>query len=182
MPVTERTYETVALEDPEGFWELWGGRLREKPGMSWEHGEGMLELGYSLRDQLGRDRYRVRINHARARRSETTVFIPDVAVIPIAYGEPLRGRPGTLEIYDDPLPFVAEIWSRSTGDYDVDAKLPEYQSRGDLEIWRLHPYDRTVTVWRRQPDGSYQESFYRGGVVPVLSLPGVTIDLDALFD
>ena len=181
MAVSERTYEAVALEDPHGLWELWDGRLREKPGMSFEHGDAMGELGYFLRRQLDGGRYRVHYNHARARRSDTTVFIPDVAVIPIEYVDPLRGRPGTLEIYDGPLPFVAEIWSPSTGDYDVDAKLPEYQRRGDLEIWRLHAYDRTVTAWRRQPDGRYEEAFYRGGVVPVLSLPGVTIDLDELF-
>ena len=67
-------------------------------------------------------------------------------------------------------------------DYDVERKLPEYRARGDLEIWRIHPYDRTLTAWRRQPDGSYLESVYRGGIVPVGSVPGVTIDLDALFD
>jgi Uma2 family endonuclease len=74
-----------------------------------------------------------------------------------------------------------EIWPRSTGDYDVEEKLPEYQRRGDLEIWRLHPYERTLTAWRRQPDGSYTETIYTGGVVHPVALPGVAIDLDALF-
>ena len=67
-------------------------------------------------------------------------------------------------------------------DYDVERKLPEYRARGDLEIWRIHPYDRTLTAWRRQPDGSYVESVYRDGVVRPEWLPNVTIDLDALFD
>ncbi len=30
MPVSEQTYRVVALEDPEGQWELHRGRLREK--------------------------------------------------------------------------------------------------------------------------------------------------------
>jgi Uma2 family endonuclease len=54
-----------------------------------------------------------------------------------------------LEIYDEPLPLVAEVWSPSTGGYDVLAKLPEYRRRGDTEIWLLHPYERTLTAWRR---------------------------------
>ncbi|MEP6871059.1 MAG: hypothetical protein ABI939_04320 [Anaerolineaceae bacterium] len=33
-----------------------------------------------------------------------------------------------------PLPFVAEVWLPSTGEYDVDEKFPQYQRRGDLEI------------------------------------------------
>jgi Uma2 family endonuclease len=107
--------------------------------------------------------------------------MPDLMVVPTAYGEPLRGRPGVLAIISDPLPLVVEVWSESTGDYDVAAKLPVYQQRGDLEIWLLHPYERTLTAWVRQTDGSYQETVYHGGVVALASLPGVTIDLDQLF-
>jgi Uma2 family endonuclease len=69
------------------------------------------------------------------------------------YVRPKRGSPG-LEYYEQPLPLVVEVWSPSTGEYDIDSKLPEYQARGDKEIWRLHPYERTVRSWQRQPDGS----------------------------
>ena len=62
-----------------------------------------------------------------------------------------------------------------------DEKLPEYQRRGDLEIWRIHPYDRTLIAWRRRPDGSYAQTTFTGGVVHPVALPGVAIDLDALF-
>ena len=73
------------------------------------------------------------------------------------------------------------VWSRSTADYDVNTKIPEYRRRGDLEIWRIHPYERTLTTWRRQPDGSYTETLYREGRVPVVSLPGVFIEIAELF-
>jgi Uma2 family endonuclease len=79
------------------------------------------------------------------------------------------------------LPLVVEIWSPSTGDYDVDEKLPEYRRRGEQEIWRLHPFDRTLTVWRRQADGSYVETLHRGGTVSPAAFPWVTIDLGVLF-
>jgi Uma2 family endonuclease len=80
--------------------------------------------------------------------------MPDLMVVPTAYSEEIRDRP-VLAIFSDPLPLVVEIWSPSTGDYDVDAKVPVYQQRGDQEIWRIHPYERTLTSWQRQPDGSY---------------------------
>ncbi|MBA4181238.1 MAG: hypothetical protein C0506_11670, partial [Anaerolinea sp.] len=78
--------------------------------------------------------------------------------------------------------FVAEVWSRSTGEYDVESKFPEYRARGDLEIWRIHPYEHTVTAWRRQPDASYSETFYADGTAEIASLPGVRIPLAELFD
>jgi Uma2 family endonuclease len=90
-------------------------------------------------------------------------------------------RPNAVEAYAEPLPLIVEVWSPSTGDYDVDSKLPEYRRRGDLEIWRIHPYEHTLTTWRRQPDGRYTETLYTSGSVQPASLPGVTIDLASLF-
>jgi len=66
---------------------------------------------------------------------------------------------------------VAEVWTPSTGEYDVDTKFAEYKLRGDLEIWRIHPYERTLIAWRRQGDRSYSESLYTTGDIAVESLP-----------
>jgi Uma2 family endonuclease len=181
MPVTEETYRRVALEDPEGHWELHNGRLREKPSMSFDHNNTLVEFGYQLRSELDPLEYVVRINAGHLRRIDETYYIPDNFVVPIELTTPLRGHPDILESYDAPLPLVSEVWSPSTGGYDVDKKIPEYMKRGDLEIWRLHPFERTLTAWRRQPDGTYTESVFRGGLVQPVALPGVTIDLDALF-
>ena len=97
------------------------------------------------------------------------------------YVRRLHERPGTFEVFEDPVPLVVEVWSPSTGDYEIDDKLREYQLRGDMEIWRLHPYERTLWTWRRQPGGSYVETVVTSGAVEPAALPGVTIDLDALF-
>ncbi len=182
MVLSQQTYERVALEDPDSQWELHRGRLREKPPMTWEHNDMMVLLGHFLLQQLDRNVFRVRVNAGRVRHSSQNVYIPDVLVVPTSYGELLRNRPDVLEVFDGPLPLVVEIWSPSTGDYDVDAKLPEYQRRGDVEIWRIHPYERTLTAGRRQLDGRYEEVMFRGGTVQPVALPQVTIDLDALFD
>lgn len=91
-------------------------------------------------------------------------------------------RTNALETSGEPMPLVVEVWSPSTGGYDVDGKLPEYRRRGDLEIWRIHPYERTLTAWRRQPDRTYAETDHREGSIRPIAVPGVTIDREALFE
>ena len=178
--INEQEFRTLVLSDEDRFWELWDGVPVEKPGMSIEHNNEAFYLGHLLQNQLDRREYRISVNGDRARVSQRSFFIPDVMVIPAAYQAPLNPR--DLGIYADPLPFVAEVWSPSTSRYDIAAKLPRYRERGDLEIWYVHPYERMLTAWRKQPDGSYGETRYTGGIVPVLSLPGVAIDLDDLLD
>lgn len=182
MTVTERTYEQVALEDLAGQWELHRGVLREKPPMSAGHNYALRELDDLLHDQLDRTRFRISINASRVRRGDEVSSIPDLLVVPAAYVEAYRGRWEALEVFADPLPLVVEVWSPATGDYDVESKLPEYMARGDFEVWRLHPFERTLTAWRKRADGSYDETVITSGVVEPVALPGVRVDLDALFD
>ena len=87
----------------------------------------------------------------------------------------------SLENYEGPLAFVAEVWSPSTGNYDVDTKLVEYRQRGDLVIWRIHPRERSLITWNRQADGNYLEARHIHGTIPVPSLPGVSVNFDALY-
>ena len=150
--------------------------------MTAEHNHIAFELALRLGNQLDRGQFEVRLSMGHVRRSAENYYIPDVFVIPTEFVRPLRGRRDVLEAYDAPLPLVVEVWSPSTGDYDVDSKLPEYQRRGDLEIWRVNPFDHTLIAWRRQPDRSYTESHYASGAVQPVALPNVTIDLDTLFD
>jgi Uma2 family endonuclease len=179
-PIGEEAYRELSLGELNGPVELHRGFLREKPGMSATHGDVVEDLADMIRGQVERSRFRVRTQHARLRVSADTYYIPDIAVIPTAWIRPLRGNPRALDAYADPLPLVVEIWSPSTGDYVVDVKIPDYQRRGDLEIWRIQPYGCTVRVWRRQPDGSSAEFVQRGGVLRPAWLADVAIDLDAL--
>ncbi len=179
--MTEEAYQAFALTDAGKLVELWDGEPREKPAMSGEHGDVATTLILLLGGQLDRRRFRLRSNHGRVRHAGGSYYIPDVAVIPTDYGRDLRGRPDRLEFYDAPLPLVVEVWSPSTGAYDLREKLVRYQERGDEEIWYLHPYERTLTAWVRQPDGSCQVTVHREGVVHPVSLPGVAIALDDVF-
>ena len=181
MSVSEATYRQVALEDPTGRWEWVCGFMRRKPTMTTEHDGLARKLIRFLILQLDPREYTVGGN-VRVRRGTGSYFVPDVTVLPMAYERRLREHPRTFEVYDDPMPLVVEVWSPSTGDYDVDEKLAEYRRRGDLEVWRIHPYERTLIAWVRRPDGSYEETLHRSGSVTPASLPGVTIEFDALFD
>jgi Uma2 family endonuclease len=181
MTATVQTIEELILRQPDVRWELHEGRLREKPAMAFDHNDAMAKLGHFLLAQLDWSEYTVHVNAGHLKRLERTYYIPDVAVIPLALAAPFRGRFDRAEIYEHPLPLVVEVWSPSTGDYDVDTKVPEYRARGDLEIWRLHPYERTLITWHRQEDGTYVETRYTGGLVRPHGLPDVEIDLAALF-
>jgi Uma2 family endonuclease len=178
--IDETAYEHFVLNGAEGAWELHDGRLVEKPGMTWNHGRIVARLSYLLQDQLDEARFEVRINEGRVRREDDTILIPDLLVVPSAYGREFLDRL-TLAVLTPPLPLVVEVWSPSTGGYDVDSKIPVYQQRGDLEIWRIHPFERTLTRWVRQLDGTYRESVHVGGTIELAALPEVTIDLDRLF-
>jgi Uma2 family endonuclease len=182
MPVSEETYERVALEDPDGKWELHCGRLRNKPGMTTKHNDIGTILGFRLQQQLSLDQFRVRIDSARVRVSETRSYIPDVAVVPIDLVERMkREKPAELEVYRDSLPLIVEVWSPSTGQEDLTEKLPSYQGRGDKEIWLIRHQEHTLIASVHEPDGTYSEHIYRGGVIRPRALPEVAIDLDELF-
>ncbi|MGH2585646.1 MAG: Uma2 family endonuclease [Dehalococcoidia bacterium] len=182
MRVSVATYERVALEDTDHIWELVCGELVERPPMTTEHEELSAALARRLIVQLDERDYSVRANSGRRRVPSGNYRVPDVVVIPRDYVRRLQATPRTFEVYHEPMPLVVEVWSPSTGGHDVEDKLKEYQQRGDLEIWRIHPYERTLIAWRRQPDGSYTETLYTSGDVQSAFLPNVTIALESLFD
>lgn len=181
IALSAEEYERVALGESDANWELWDGRLREKPGMSVSHGRSLSRLVKQLMPQLDERLFEIRINGGHLYRAERSYFVPDLFVVAASDVAGIEDAPGVLETYRAPMALVVEIWSQSTGRYDIDDKLPAYQERGDLEIWWLHPYEWTLTIWRRLEDGGYARSVLTGGSVEPVALPGVTVDLDAVF-
>jgi hypothetical protein len=179
QPMSEEEYSDLVFARRAWSLELYEGRLRDKPEMTWAENGLQTQLAFRLMDQLERRQFHV-FTYLRARLSPDSILVPDVMVVPTPLGEPFRDKPDVLAIFDDPLPLVADIRC-AAGDYDVDGKLTDYQKRGDIEIWLIDPHMRTLSAWVRQMDGSYCGTVYHDGNVLLSALPGVEIDLDRLF-
>jgi Uma2 family endonuclease len=178
--MSEEEYREFALTAEGKLFELWDGVPRQKPPMNMMHGCVASYLGFGLANQLDRRVHRININGGRTRCSARTYYIPDVIVIPSVVQE--LYDPDALGAYAEPLSLVVEVWSWTEEPYDFEAKLQAYRERGDEEIWYIHPFERTLISWQKQSNGSYREATFQGGRVPVISLPGVTIDFDELLD
>lgn len=181
LAVGAAAYERISLAESDVTWELWDGRLRGKPGMSVAHRRSISRLAKRFLAGLDEERFEVRINGGWLRRGDDRYYVPDLFVVAVADVAAADDRPGVLEAYAAPMRLVVEVWSPSTGRYDVNDKLAEYQGRGDREIWGVQPYERTLTIWRRQADGSYVRPVATGGSVEPVALPGVVVDFDRLF-
>ncbi len=185
MAVAQRidpaTYERLAVHDGYRFVELRDGVLVEKPPVTFRHAWTIDRLAHELHIQLDPEEFTVSSNNARLRVGDSYV-VPDLVVLPAVVVEAmLELRPDRLAVFDDPVPLVVEVWSPSIGGYDMETKLPLYQARGDREIWRPHPIERTLTTSVRGIDGSYAETIHTVGIVECAALPGVRVDLGALF-
>ncbi len=92
--------------------------------MSADHNQATSRLFGWLFQQLDPDEFQVRSNLGTVRRSSERYYVPDVHVVPI---DLVRRQLGNqrLEVFVQPLPLVVEVSSPSTGDYDVETKLPE---------------------------------------------------------
>lgn len=175
-------YVRLALDDHGIKWELHDGLLVEKLSVSITHSDSISLLNYQLTSQIDVRAHRVLVNDAKLRRAARTYLVPDIAVVTSDAIRVLRrAQPSGLAVFSDPLPFLAEFWSPATGRYDVNVKIPLYKQRGDREIWRVSPFEQTVTIWRRKDDGSYDEHVVTNGTVSLYALPHVVVDLDALF-
>ena len=181
MGVSLEEYQHLAEADHGGRWEYVCGEPRRKPDVTTEHRGAINVLDHMMQRQLDINEFEVCRNDGRLRAPGGNYRVPDLFVVPRALVQRLLARPRTFEVYDDPMPLVVEVWSPSTGGSDFTDKLAEYQQRHDQEIWHLHPYRRTVTVWRLQPDGSYHETTHTDGILRPAALPDVQIDVGRLF-
>jgi len=105
-----------------------------------------------------------------------TVVQPDIVVVCDPAKLDDRGCKG-------PPDFVVEALSPSTASRDYIQKTALYEAHGVREYWIVSPMENTVTQYLLTEAGRYSAPFFHegGGSMPVTILPGLTVNLDAVF-
>lgn len=158
--------------------------VREPPAPSRSHQELVGELYHQIRLALKGKRCRpyvspfdVRLPKAGEADDEIdTVVQPDVLVVCDLKKLDMRGMRGAPD-------WLAEILSPTTASHDQIVKLPVYERAGVLEVWLIHPTDRTLTIYRLE-SGRYGRPIVQQlkGRTVMSAIPGVSIDWDRLPD
>jgi Uma2 family endonuclease len=154
--------------------------VKEPPAPSRAHQEVVGELYYQVRLALKGKRWRAYIAPFDVRLPKAgepddlvdTVVQPDVIVVRDLAKLDKRGMRGAPD-------WVAEVLSPGTSSHDQKVKIPVYERAGILEVWLIHPTDRTLTIHRLENDryGSPIILELKGGTA-ISALPGVSIDWD----
>lgn len=91
------------------------------------------------------------------------------------------------DYYEQRHPTAADTFllievSETTLRYDLHTKMPLYARHGVPEFWIFDTGERELHVFRSPQGGAYAEIHATRslGVIPIASLPGVTIDLTSL--
>jgi len=186
---TEETYtyaDYLTWSDDER-WELIGGAAYNMSAApSTRHQEAVGELFFQIRSFL-KDKgkckaffapFDVRLPKAVKKHDHdiTDTVQPDIAVI--CDPEKIDDK-GCLGAPD----FIIEVLSPFTASKDYIKKRALYETHGVKEYWLVHPYDNLVTVFVMGNDGRYETPvFHEGkGLIEVKALPGLSIDMDAVF-
>lgn len=105
-----------------------------------------------------------------------TVVQPDVLIVcdlDKLDGRGMRGAPD----------WIAEVLSPTSASHDQIVKVPIYERAGVLEVWLVHPTDRTLTIYRLE-GGRYGRPIILElkGQTAISAIPGASIDWDRLPD
>ena len=172
------TYEDLRrLPDDGKRYELIDGRLVELPSPTRRHME------------LARRLFRVLDGFADAGDLGRAYFAPiDVYITPTRVVQPdllfiAKDRfgiygPDKIEGAPD---LVVEIHSPSTGERDRTEKAALYAAAGVREHWRCDPDARTFAI-DALGAGGYETVAAAGHLVPSVVLPGLVVDVQALFE
>lgn len=157
--------------------------VKEPPAPSRSHQEVAGELYHQIRLALEGRRWRTYIAPFDVRLPKgsepddlvDTVLQPDVIVVRDLSKLDNRGMRGAPD-------WVAEVLSPGTTSHDRKVKIPIYERAGVLEVWLVHPIDRTLTIHRRENERYGNPVVLElKGRTAISALPGVSIDWDRLW-
>lgn len=177
---------TARIEEIEELSDLYDEEDEEEDMPTFEHGIISLNLGSELRSflkgkNLGRVvdssvEYRF-LKDKKPKGGKKPYRQPDVSFVR------QERLPERFDAYPEIAPDLAvEVVSPSDKDMEIEAKVALYQKHGVRLIWVVHPFSRTVDIYRldtgllSKPIG--QESELSGEDV----IPGFTLKLTDIFD
>jgi Uma2 family endonuclease len=178
------TYAEYFRWDDEKRYELIGGiaYVKEPPAPTRFHQELVGELYYQVKVALEAQRWRTYVAPFDVRLPKAgeaddlvdTVVQPDVLIVRDLSkldGRGMRGAPD----------WIAEVLSPTTSRHDQFVKIPVYERVGVLEVWLIHPIERTLTVYRLE-NGRYGRPIILElkGRATIGALPGVSVDWDRI--
>ena len=180
MPVTEQTFKQLALEDPEGHWEMYCGVPRQKPGMTAEHNDLALELslssGASFSGAHSASGRMAATCIGRQRTISSRISSSCRATWSSSSEEPGRSRS---------MKRHCRLSSRSGRHRPAATTLrsscASISDAATSKSGASIPMSGPSPPGAASRDGGYTEIRCDGGTVQPVALPGVTIDLDALF-
>jgi Uma2 family endonuclease len=184
-PIRQYTYADI-LTWPEGErWELIDGMAYDmSPAPSRRHQELLGNIFMPFRQflvdspcQVYLAPFDVRLPAAgETTMTTTTVVQPDLTVVCEPEKLDDRGCVGSPTL-------VVEILSPYTARKDLREKLRKYEGAGVLEYWVIYPAERMLQVYLRDAEGRYDVPtvYLDGDQVPVQTLPGLIIELGAVF-
>ena len=170
-PVSEAEYREFALGDPQGHWELHRGQLREKPGMSAAHDNVIDRLQRRLYMQLSEHEYRLRSNNARLRVPRRRTTFQTWRSFQLSSCSRCSKVPTRLMRTATRCRWLSKSGLPQPATTTSKGKLPDYQQRGDREIWFIHPRrahaDRLAQPFRRHVRAAVYEQ--RNGAAGIAS-------------
>lgn len=164
----------AGLFDPDERLELIEGELIRMAPINPRHSSAVGELLSTVYAQLDRKRFRLRAQQPLAF-AEDTWPEPDLAIV--REGDYRKQHPDAVAVL-----LVIEV-ADSSFDRDRGPKLALYARHEIPEYWVLDVRGNRASLWvHRSPKGEeYEyESLQREGQISANSVPGVTIDLNAL--
>lgn len=177
--LTVDEFEEMALADPDHFWELVWGEVREVGGSGFEHSGTGMTVGFRLL-QFGLPRDLGVVTGADGTfilsRDDRVVLIPDVAFVAKDRLPPADRR---QRFFDGPPDLAIEIISPSNRQSEVDEKVRLWLRFGTRLVWVVDPSNRTVAVWT--VDGAMRLSGETEDLDGGEVLPGFRVAVAALF-
>jgi Uma2 family endonuclease len=172
------TYEEwLKLPEAEGIEEVVNGEIRRMPPNKILHADTVENLADILWASVNRKTIQVRVSTFGLviRRDPLTTRVPDIAVF-------IRSQVVEQDGYIHSAPeLIVEVLSPANTRAERSEKLKDYESLGVPEVWVVSPEARTVEVLSLTDGRLTTTALLREGQLKPEHLPGVAVDLAAIW-